>query len=137
MANHNVVFLEENGTNPAPLVKRRLERSAKRDKREIKNNFSAVDALCKIFLCAAGGIVDAIPQLVQRIKLFAGAEVGVELHHRVGAVKVAGKARDEGLAGHLALVAVDGGPGAETGGRRIPVLSDLGAGDIDLSLIHI
>ena len=28
MANHNVVFLEENGTNPAPLVKRRLERSA-------------------------------------------------------------------------------------------------------------
>ena len=44
MANHNVVFLEENGTNPAPLVKRRLERSAKRDKREIKNNFSAVPA---------------------------------------------------------------------------------------------
>ena len=44
MANHNVVFAEENGTNPAPLVKRRLERSAERDKREIKNNFSAVPA---------------------------------------------------------------------------------------------
>ena len=44
MANHNVVFLEENGTSPAPLVKRRLERSAERDKREIKNNFSAVPA---------------------------------------------------------------------------------------------
>ena len=44
MANHNVVFAEENGTSPAPLVKRRLERSAERDKREIKNNFSAVPA---------------------------------------------------------------------------------------------
>ena len=44
MANHNVVFVEENGTDPAPLVKRRLERFAERDKREIKNNFSAVPA---------------------------------------------------------------------------------------------
>ena len=59
------------------------------------NGLSAY-ALCKIFLCAAGGIVDAVPQLVQRIKLFAGAQVGVELHHRVGAVQVAGKARDKG-----------------------------------------
>ena len=29
-----------------------------------------------------GRIVDAIPQLVQRIKLFAGTQVSVELHHR-------------------------------------------------------
>ena len=43
-------------------------------------------------------MVDALAQLIQRVELFAGAEVGVELHHRVGAVKVAGKARDEGLA---------------------------------------
>ena len=41
MANHNVVFVEENGTYPALLVKRRLSRSAERDKRETKNNFSA------------------------------------------------------------------------------------------------
>ena len=61
-------------------------------------------------------MVDARAQLLQCVELFAGAEVGVELHHRVGAVKVAGKARDEGLAGHLALVAVDGGPGAKAGG---------------------
>ncbi len=32
-----------------------------------------------------------VPQLIQRVELFAGAEVGVELHHRVGAVKVAGE----------------------------------------------
>ena len=28
---------------------------------KIKIIFSAVDALCKIFLCAAGGIIDAVP----------------------------------------------------------------------------
>ena len=39
-------------------------------------------------------MVDAGLQLVQGIKLFAGAQVGVELHHRVGAVEVAGKIRE-------------------------------------------
>ena len=76
-------------------------------------------------------MVDAGFQLVQRIEFFAGAEVRVELHHRVGAVKVAGKAGDEGLTGHLGGVIVDGRPGAKPGGRGIPDITDLRAGDVD------
>ena len=94
-------------------------------------------ALCKIFLCAAGGIIDAVPQLVQRIKLFAGAQVGVELHHRVGAVQVAGKARDKGLAGHLGGIIVHGRAAAQTSGRGIPHPVDAGAGDINAAAGHL
>ena len=90
-----------------------------------------VPSLRKVFLCALRGVVDAAPQLVQRVELFAGAEVGVELHHRVGAVQVAGKARDEGLTGHLGGIVVDGRAAAKAGGRRIPFAADEGTGDID------
>ena len=76
-------------------------------------------------------MVDAVPQLVQCIKLFAGAEVGVKLHHRIGAIQVAREARDECLAGHLGKIVVDGGPGAQAGGRGVPGIPDLGPGDID------
>ena len=82
-------------------------------------------------------MVDAGLQLVQGIKLFAGTQVGVELHHRVGAVEVAGKIRDKGLAGHLGLVRIDGGPGPQAGGRGIPGIADPGAGDVDAVAGHL
>ena len=61
----------------------------------------------------------------------------MELHHRVGAVEVAGEARDEGLAGHLGGVIVDSGAAAQTGGRGVPPAADAGAGDIDAAAGHL
>ena len=55
----------------------------------------------------------------------------MELHHRVGAVEVAGKARDKGLAGHLGGIIIDGRAAAKAGGRRIPHPANVGAGDIN------
>ena len=61
----------------------------------------------------------------------------MELHHRVGAVQVAGKARDKGLAGHLGGVIVHGRAAAQTGGRGIPHPVDTGAGDINAAAGHL
>ena len=76
-------------------------------------------------------MLDAGAQLVQGIEFFAGAQVGVELHRRVGAVQIAMEAGDEGLAGHLGGVVVDGGAGAQAGGRGVGPAVDPGAGDVD------
>ena len=61
----------------------------------------------------------------------------MELHHRVGAVQVTGKAGDKGLAGHLGSVVVHGGAAAQTGGRGIPGAVHQRAGDIDAAAGHL
>ena len=62
---------------------------------------------------------------------FAGAQVGEEFHHRVLPVEVPREAGDEGFAGHLFGVIVDGGAAAQTSGRRVCPAPDPGAGDVD------
>ena len=77
MANHNVVFVEENGTSLAPLVKRRLERSAERSKREIKIIFplflrratrSAVQIVRLGRSCKASSSLNFLIQPRQRVR---------------------------------------------------------------------